>query len=380
MTASRTALLAHPSAELYGSDRMFAESVAALRENGWRVVVALPEPGPLVDLLLATGAEVEFCRTAVLRKAALRPLGALVLLLECLRSVLPTARLIRATRPDVVFVSTVTAPLWFILPRLFGLRVIADVHEAEDDVPRPIRIALAAPLLAAHTVVVNSAATRRSVIGALPRLNDRVRLIYNGVGGPPRPPVRPDGPADPPRLVLVGRLSPRKGTDIAVRAVRLLHEAGHPVRLDLVGDAFAGYEWFVEELRVLIAEAGLQEHVRFLGFRPDVWQSYAESDIAVVPSRVEPFGNTGVEAQLAEVPVVVSDAQGLPETVADGRFGVVVAREDPSAIADAVLGILDDWPSARERATAARLNAEVRFAPARYRTEIARVVNEVTGP
>lgn len=373
----RTALLVHPSTELYGSDRMFAESVSALLEHGWRVVVTLPADGPLAGVLRSAGAQVVHCPTPVLRKAALRPAGFARLVVQAVRSVLPMVRLLRRERPEVVFVSTVTVPLWLVLARLLGHRVIADVHEAEDQVPRAVRAALAAPLLAAHVVVVNSAATRRTVCAGLPRLQRRVRLVYNGVAGPERPPAHPERPAAPARLVLVGRLSPRKGTDLAVRAVHLLHQAGRPVRLDLVGDAFAGYDWFVEELRALIASTGLVEHVRLHGFRADVWQAYGDADIALVPSRAEPFGNASVEAQLAGVPVVVSEVQGLPETVNGGQYGLVVPAEDPGALADAVAALLDDWSTARSRAEVARTAAAVRFAPARYRAEIARLVTEV---
>ena len=54
------------------------------------------------------------------------------------------------------------------------------------------------------------------------------------------------------------------------------------------------------ELRVL---AGTTGTVVFAGFRPSVWDSFAAADIAIVPSRVEPFGNVAVEAMLAERPV-----------------------------------------------------------------------------
>src|SRR5690606_32026037 len=102
--------------------------------------------------------------------------------------------------------------------------------------------------LAATAVVANSEATARSVAGALPRLDARTQVIYNGVAGPSSPPRVREKPHTPFRLALVGRLSPRKGTDVAIRAVRRLHEAGHPATLRLVGSAFAGYEWFVDQL------------------------------------------------------------------------------------------------------------------------------------
>jgi glycosyltransferase involved in cell wall biosynthesis len=325
-------LCCHPSAELYGSDRVFLESVAALAERGPVVVVTVPAPGPLTERAGELGARV-ICRPApVLRKAALRPRGLLALLAETVRAVPGMLALLRSVRPDVVYVSTVTVPLWPVLARLTGARVVVHVHEAEDGVPRLVRAALAAPLLAAHRVLVNSDATGRSVRAALPRLAGRIRLLRNGIAGPPERLPRP-GPGPVIRVVLVGRLSPRKGTDVAVEALALL---GPGFTLDLYGSVFPGYEWFETRLRARIAELGLTDSVRWHGFQADVWPAYAAADVAVVPSRQEPFGNTAVEARLAGVPVVVTDVQGLPETVAGGRAGFVVPPEDPHALAEAI--------------------------------------------
>ena len=365
-------LCCHPSAERYGADRIFVESVLAFVEAGAQVTVTLPNEGDLVGVLREAGAEVVFCPTPVLRKAALRPAGLLRLLADTVRAIGPMAGLLRRVRPDLVYVNTVTVPAWLALAKLLGRRVVAHVHEAEDAVPGPIRTALALPLLAANLVLVNSEATAATVTRGVGALRRRIRLLYNGVAGPAQPPEPPAEPRDPARIVLVGRLSPRKGTDVAIEAIGKLKR---PATLDVYGSVFAGYEWFETRLRQRIAELGLADVVRLHGFRADVWPAYAEADVALVPSRVEPFGNTAVEAQLAGIPVIVTDAQGLPETVAGGRFGTIVPAEDPGALADAINALLEDWPATRATATEAQANARTAFAPATYRARLIGLVS-----
>ena len=362
-------LCCHPSAERYGADRIFVESVLAFVADGAQVTVTLPNDGDLVGVLRAAGADVVFCPTPVLRKAALRPAGLLRLLADTGRAIGPMAGLLRRVRPDLVYVNTVTVPAWLALPKLFGTRVVAHVHEAEDAVPAPIRTALALPLLAADTVLVNSEATAATVSRGVGALRRRIRLLYNGVAGPAQPVEPRAEPGDPARIVLVGRLSPRKGTDVAIEAIGRL-TAKRAVTLDVYGSVFAGYEWFETRLRQRIAELDLADVVRLHGFRADVWPAYADADIALVPSRVEPFGNTAVEAQLAGVPVIVTDAQGLPETVAGGTFGTIVPVDDPGALADAINTLLDDWPATRAVATEAQTNARTAFAPSTYRARL----------
>ncbi|GAA3945111.1 glycosyltransferase family 4 protein [Actinomadura viridis] len=368
-------VLAHPSPDLYGSDRMLVESVRALVPSR-RVVVTLPADGPLSQVLRDAGAEVEILPVPVLRKAYMSPLGLVRLAAAALRALPRARRLLRRTGAEAVYVNTVTIPLWLVAARLARVPALCHVHEAEDGVPGPVRAALTAPLRLARTVVVNSRASA-AALGAAGR---RSEIIYNGVDEPPavtEPRAVPTGPV---RIVLVGRLSPRKGSDVAVRAAGLLRERGYDATLTLVGDVFPGYEWFEQELRELAGDALRDGSVVLAGFRSSVWDSFAEADVAIVPSRVEPFGNVAVEAMLAGRPVVAAASQGLVEIVADGENGVLVPADDPAALAGGIARLLDDWDGALAMAKRARADAARRFGKDRYHRELREAVRALTDP
>jgi glycosyltransferase involved in cell wall biosynthesis len=374
--AQRRVLIAHPSAELYGSDRVALESARAFREAGWAVDVTLLDEGPLRALLEAAGCRVTVQAAPVLRKAYLSPTGLLRLLAETARRTPGMVRLLRRGRYDVVYVSTVTVPWWLVLARLLTrATVVTHVHEAEDAVPRPIRIALAAPLLLAHRIVANSEVSRSIVVGAVPPLAARTRVIYNGVPGPADPPRPLREDLTPPlRLGLVGRISPRKGTDVAVEALALLRDRGLHVTLDLVGGIFPGYEWFEADVRRAISTHQLSDDVRWLGVLPDVWGALAAVDIALVPSRVEPFGNAAVEAMLAGRPVIAGNTQGLTEIVRPGDNGRLALPGDPESLADAVLAAVADWTTTIKQAEAALTEAQERYSPEQYRRAVAAAI------
>ncbi|WP_433333633.1 glycosyltransferase family 4 protein [Spirillospora sp. CA-294931] len=360
-------VLAHPSPDLYGSDRMLIESVRALVPER-RVVVTLPSGGPLARALDDAGAEIVILPVPVLRKAYMSPLGLVRLAASATRALPRAVGLLRRHKAAALYVNTVTVPLWLVAGRLARVPSLCHVHEAEDGVPGPVRAALALPLRLAKVLVVNS----RASAAALGRPGERGVVIYNGVDGPGRfagPRAEIAGPA---RVVLVGRLSPRKGTDVAVRAVRLLRERGHDVSLTLVGSVFPGYEWYEAELRELA-----DEHVTFAGFRSRVWDSFAEADVAIVPSRVEPFGNVAVEAMLAGRPVVAAATQGLTEIVSDGDNGVLVPPDDPAALADGIARLLADWDGALAMADRGRDDAVRRFGQDRYHRELRETVRDL---
>jgi glycosyltransferase involved in cell wall biosynthesis len=369
-TAQHRILIAHPSAELYGSDRVALETARACRAVGWAVEVTLTDPGPLVKLLEQEGCSVTVQPAPVLRKSYLSPIGVLRFAVRTLHCTPAMIRLLRRSRPDVVYISTVTVPWWLVLARLAGARVICHVHEAEDAVPRVVRVALATPLLLAHRVVANSEASRNIMVAAQPKLADRTDVIYNGVPGPEAPSAARPVLQPPVKLVLVGRISTRKGTDVAVAALSALAGRGIEATLDLVGGVFPGYEWFEAEVRQQIAEADLTSAVTWSGVQPQVWSALAAADIALVPSRVEPFGNAAVEAMLAGRPVIVGDTQGLREIVRPGDNGELVLPGDSDALADAIERTITNWPAARQRSDAARQEALQRYSPQSYATQI----------
>jgi hypothetical protein len=316
---------------------------------------------------LLPGLDLDLAQFPVLRKALLRP-GALLRLLA--RLPLDLARLvrrIRAAAPDVVYVNTVTIPWWTLAARLAGVPALVHVHEAEELSAPATRKLLYAPLLLADTVVANSSTTRRVLLGSHRRLARRLAVVPNGL--PDHGSVRAD--PTPGRIVLVTRLSPRKGVDVALEAVAELRSAGRDVSLEICGSAYPGYEWFADQLRARAAEADLTGAVHFAGYVSPVVGALAGAEVVIAPSLGESFGNAAVEAMLAGRPLVASDVQGLAEIVDDGRTGLLVPPGDSAALAAAIARLLDDPQLAGRLAGAGRADALDRFSAARYRRQMA---------
>lgn len=368
-----TYIVAHPGAELFGSDRMTLESVRGLAATGARVVVALPNQGPLVSELLDAGAEVVCIPMLVLRKSLLKPRAWPRLLNNTVRGARAAWRLLGSQRPAAVYVSTITIPQWPILSRIRKVPVVSHIHEAEASGNHLVNKALYTPHLAAERVLINSAFSLDTVLHAVPQLAGRTSIVYNGVAGPDQEP-RPRSHVDELRVLYVGRLSPRKGVDVALDAVAELQREGRPVRLTVLGSVFPGYEWYEQDLRSR-AEDLDPGTVTFLGFKPDIWPVLAENDVLVVPSRFdEPFGNTAVEGILAGLAVIASDTSGLREAAGDYETAQLVEPGSVSALARSLRNVYDNWTRiSRELASAAQ-KAQQRHDPSLYRQTVADAV------
>lgn len=356
-------LVAHPFPDLYGADRSVQSAIAAMRGAGHDVIVVVPEPGPLVAALEADGLAVEIHPFPVLRRAAVRPAGLPRFIGSTPWHAARLARFITSRRVDLLYVNTVTLPHWLFAARLAGCPSICHVHEAQEQLGRGSARMLLAPLLVARGIVANSDATRRWLIGHLPRLAGRMQVIRIGYRFDPIPEPPQRAAAVRARLLLVGRLSAIKGQDTAIEATALLVSRGYDVELELVGDVFRGYEDVRGQLRALAQRLGLADRVLFAGFVSDPAAAYLRADIVVVPSVIESFGMVAVEACAQARPVIASTVGGLPEIVLDGVTGLLVAPRDPAALADAVAELLGDRVKAHRFAVAGaqRVRSEFSF-------------------
>ncbi|GAA1774590.1 glycosyltransferase family 1 protein [Pseudarthrobacter sulfonivorans] len=171
------------------------------------------------------------------------------------------------------------------------------------------------------------------------------------------------GPAAPRtrrhRILSVGRLVPRKGVDLVIRALPHLAAAGcDDVELLIVGGgADLGQLDSDPEIRRLMAMAaqlGVREQVTLLGHVPrsEMPALFRSADAVVCAPWYEPFGIVPLEAMACGVPVVAAAVGGLRDTVVDGSTGIHVPPRDPEAIAAALARLLGD-PALRDELGAA---------------------------
>jgi D-inositol-3-phosphate glycosyltransferase len=149
-----------------------------------------------------------------------------------------------------------------------------------------------------------------------------------------------------PLLLFVGRIQPLKGADVAVKALKALHEGGlSDARLVIVGGPSGPRgEQEVATLHELVVSLGLANRVRFLPPQPHELLStfYRAADCCVVPSRSESFGLVALEAAACGIPVVAASVGGLTTLVEDGVTGYLVEPGDAVGFAKRVAEIVTD--------------------------------------
>lgn len=189
---------------------------------------------------------------------------------------------------------------------------------------------------------------RRHVLDLYPDLAPKTTILYNGVDGGTFYPMPPsDLDSDEPTILFVGRVEERKGVHLLVDAFeRSISKRPGGARLLIVGphsywsaEPSMFYTALVERCRTI-------PRVELRGptyVDAELANVYRRATISVVPSVFpEALGLTSIEAQASGVPVVVSNAGGLPETVLPGESGVVFENGDVDGLASSVLDLLAD--------------------------------------
>lgn len=201
----------------------------------------------------------------------------------------------------------------------------------------------------------------------LNRLGKKIHLVHNGVELEPvteeeriehRERVRQelDTPHEGLVVTIIGQIAPWKRQEDAVRGAARLLQEGHDVYLWVVGEAKFRQENidYDHMLRALAAELGIADRVRFAGFRKDVTAVCCATDLLLLCSDNEPFGRVIIEAMSQGVPVVATNAGGVPEIIVHDKCGLLYEVGDVEGLVRHAARLLSD---AELRGTMGRVGA-----------------------
>jgi glycosyltransferase involved in cell wall biosynthesis len=260
------------------------------------------------------------------------------------RRLIPFASLLRRRRPDV-FHAHLTWPLAckFALAGAVLARVPAVVgtHQLVPafTMTRPTRLQQRVLGRRVGRYIAVSQDTRRRLLEIFDWPPEKIVVVPNAVAA-----ATPDIPRDE---ALRARLL-RDHVAVALVPARLDVQKGHRYLLNAVPRltglhvVFAGDGPERDALEARARELGIQQHVTFLGFRDDVPRLMQCSDVVVLPSLVEGFPVSILEAMAARVPVIATAIGGTDEVVVDGVTGLLVPPRDAEALAAAIDRVLSD--------------------------------------
>jgi len=231
----------------------------------------------------------------------------------------------------------------FWIAKFFPITFSLTAHANDIFAPRNFEIDLDKLVSAARVIVTETDYSEKFLRERFPERADRIHRLYNGLNlaefG------RANFSSDPPLIVAIGRLIPKKGFANLIRACALLVERGRPFRCEIFGDGP-----LENQLRALIEDLGLREHIQLPGpkLQHELRARLANANVFVLPSVPEAEGGMDnlptviMEAMATGLPVVSTTIGGIPEMVVENETGFLVQPQDTAALVEAVEKVTND--------------------------------------
>lgn len=354
---------------------------------GDRALVGLFTDGPFKKLLQQHQIPVEVLATKPIsvRKQSnlLQAATSLGQLTPLLAKVVQTAK-----KYDVIYANTQKALVIGALASFIARRPLVyhlhDILSPEHFSQTNLRVAVTLANRFASLVIANSQASQTAFVAAGGRL-ELTEIVYNGFAPENYQPPESEVKKLQQQLGLEGkfvvghfsRLAPWKGQHILIEA---LAKCPPEVTVILVGDALFGEQDYVQQLHQQVATMGLENRVKFLGFRSDIPQLMTACDlVAHTSTSPEPFGRVIVEAMLCGTPVVAVKAGGAVELVEHGSNGFLVTPGEPQELVQVIHTCLQETEITATIAKNAQAIARQRFDVTAINQQIASLLTQRWG-
>jgi glycosyltransferase involved in cell wall biosynthesis len=388
---TKTILFTNVGADLYGADYVLLCLIRSLDPDRFKSIVVVPYDGPLVPELEKAGAEVIVRKLPVLRRGLFSPRGLVCFAWQTATSVFFLRDLARKT--GVSIFHTNTASLWApaIVAAVMRKPHIWQIMELVES-PRLVRWAMGKMTATFSTrVFCISDAVRRHFLRGNDKHAAKFQTLYHGVDPAEYDPTTAGTPNIRRRLAIgdnavvvlyAGRFSEWKGQDVLAAAAKILCATGVASRYDMhfvfLGSCFPGYEHCEANLSAGLGQTSEPTRFHMDGFQRNLPDWMKAADIFVLPSkRPEPNATVLIGAMTMGLPCIGTNIGGTVETIKDGKTGLLVAPDDPEALAEAVALLASDSTLRRTMGKEGRIRARNLFSMDGYCRAVTAAYDEI---
>jgi glycosyltransferase involved in cell wall biosynthesis len=261
---------------------------------------------------------------------------------------------LRKNRFDLVMTNTVKAHIYgSIVASLCRIPVIWRFHDIlspTDFSPFLIRIIILFGRWFPKRILAVSKVTKE-YLARNGLKDDKIEIIFNGIDSELfeikdvskdiRRELKIEGKT---KLIgCIGRIIPEKGQKSFLLSIPGVIKKYPEAFSLIIGDVFLKEEAYKEELLEIIKKNGLEERIKFMGFRKDIGDVIRSLDLVIFPSVAqEAFPLSVLEAMALGKPVIASNIGGVSEMIEDGITGMLIEPNHPEQITDRILHLLSN--------------------------------------
>ncbi len=330
----KSILIIHQSAELYGSDKTLWYLITHLPKEEFKIIVVLPNSGPLQELLEKSNIKVEILPVLKLHRMLFTPKYLFLFVIDFFKCIQSYNKLHRKYQFQIVYSNTLAVLAGMLFSKINQIKHIWHVHEIIEH-PKIIANFFAKILEKTSVkVICNSNATKLNLVDRNNKLSPICTVVHNGILIDKNN-ISKDyiseirsclfkASKEQFVIALVGRISRWKGQKLMLEAFEKVSKLHPNLKLIFVGSPPPNQDFYLEYLKQLIEKSNVSKQIEIIPFQNNIHEIWQAIDIAVVPStEPEPFGLVAIEAMAARKPVIAANHGGLTEIIEDGVSGLL---------------------------------------------------------
>ena len=371
-------LILHSSNDLYGASKIFLQIIELLSINGYEIHVILNEEGPLDKMISKINViSVSYYSLGVLRKKYLTPLGLINRLVANVKAIKFLSNYIKDHSIDLVYTNTSTILCGGIaskknnIPSIFHIHEIPTGNKLYELFSGKIINRISSKVLTVSNSVTNHWSKN---------INDnKIQRIYNGIVF-----IKTDSMIKLERnqddfvITSVARLIPYKGHMYLIDIANELVKKSTKFKFLIVGDTLHSYASYEKSVKRKVKDLGLENQIKFLGFRNDVASVLKQSDLFVHPAIFpDPLPTVLFESLHNDLPTVATNLGGAIEILDNGNNGLLIPYNEPKKAAYLINEYCGNNKLQKKHLDNSKKSFKINFSPDMFNKNILKEVNNL---
>ena len=377
MISKKKILLLHSSNDLYGASKIFLQLIDLFVSKDFNVHVVLPEKGKLDDFLIKKNIKIEYNELGVLRKKYLTPLGLVNRLFSNIKAIKFLSNYIKTYSIDLVYTNTSTILCGGIAAKRNDIHSLFHIHE----IPTGNKLyeffsgKIINRISSKVLTVSNSVKSHW-----LKNINEnKIEKIYNGIVCKKIDSLKKtDRDQDDFVITSVARLIPYKGHMYLIEIADELLKKYPKFRFLIVGDTLPSYVSYEKSVKQKVNDLGLENKIKFLGFRNDISSILKQSDLFIHPAIApDPLPTVLFESLYNNLPSVATNLGGTIEILDNGKNGLLIPFNDSRKAANLINEYCSNYKLQKKHLENSKKNFKINFSSESFNKNILKEVNNL---
>jgi glycosyltransferase involved in cell wall biosynthesis len=370
-------LLLHSSNDLYGASKIFLQLIDLLTKNGFDIHVIVPEKGMLDDFLNKKNITVSYHELGVLRKKYLNPLGLFNRLVTNIKAIKLLSKYIKNHSIDLVYTNTSTILCGGIAAKQNGITSLFHVHEIPTG--NKLYEFFSGKIInrISNKVLTVSNSVKKHWLKYID--DKKIERIYNGIIFSKTDYLNKiDRDQDDFVITSVARLIPYKGHIYLIDIANELIKKSTKFKFLILGDTLSNYVSYEKSVKQKVKDLGLENQIKFLGFREDVSSILKQSNLFIHPAIApDPLPTVLFESLHNDLPTVATNLGGAIEILDNGNNGLLVPYNDPKKAANLINEYCSNTKLQKKHLENSKKNFKTNFSSASFNKNILKEVNNL---